>query len=251
MALTETRVNKLQVQIWEKLQLAIGEPEKEGVYSCRVTDGTDGKIIISRPEFQYGDTLLANNRTVSVRFTRADAAYSFKAKLIESESKSPDTMYLVDLGKVERLQRRRFVRLDLVYPVVYKILTKPIEEKIQLVGEGVHKARTLNVSAGGSLIQSAFEIKVNNLLLIDYTKCTLKNLPKYVIAICRQNRKDEKQNCLAGLEFILKDDLSRHFDKDLKEHISLVAMKFDDRLQNGLVTELFTEQLILRKKGLL
>ncbi|MCK5126301.1 MAG: flagellar brake domain-containing protein [candidate division Zixibacteria bacterium] len=245
-----TKTNNV-IKIWEKLHLAIGEPGKEGVYSCRVSDIKADKLIISNPAFQYGDSLLANNRVVQVRFTRADAAYSFKATLQEAKPKAPDTMLLVNLGKVERLQRRRFVRLDMVLPITYKIIVKPIDEPVSLNGEGLHKVRSLNVSAGGVLLQSMSQIKVNNLLLLDCSKCGLANLPSVVVAICRYVRQDEKKHWLAGLEFLLKDDLPKHLGKAERANLPHNSQGFESRLQNALVTELFTEQLIMRQKGIL
>lgn len=251
MGLTRTRTNSLTVQVWEKLQIAVGEPGKEGVYSCRVNDIKKDRLVISRPEFQYGSSLLANNRVVSVRFTRADAAYSFKARIVEPENSDDDSMYLVELGKVERLQRRRFVRLDLVYSLQYKILHKPIEEAVELKGAGFFEARTLNLSAGGALLRSDSEIKVNQLALIEFQNCGLENLPRCLIGICRQVRKDEKKIYLAGFEFILIEDLSKHLGKAQQAYLPSAARKFDSRMQNALVTELFTEQLLMRKKGIL
>ncbi|MEZ5359871.1 MAG: PilZ domain-containing protein [Candidatus Zixiibacteriota bacterium] len=251
MGLTRTQANNLTVQVWEKLHLAVGEPGKEGVYACRVTDIHKDKLVISRPEFQYGDSLLANNRVISARFTRADAAYSFKARLIEAENKKEDTMYLVELGKIERLQRRRFVRLDLVYPIKYKLMQKPLEETVELKGRGFFQARTLNISSGGTLVQSESELKVNQIILMDFLDCKLENLPRYVLAICRQTRLDDNQNYLAGFEFMLEENLHKHFSHENLKMIPAVARMYDDRMQNALVTELFTEQLLMRKKGIL
>lgn len=251
MGLTRTRVRKLKVQVWEKLNLAVGEIGKEGVYACRVIDIHKDKLVISRPVFQYGDSLLANNRPVQARFTRADAAYSFKARIVEPEKAKDDEMYLVECGKVERLQRRRFVRLDLVYPVQYKLLRKPIKEPIELQGRGFYVGRTLNMSAGGILLQSEHKIKTNQLILIDFQDCKLENLPRFVLGMCRQDRQDDKGNYLSGLEFLLEDDLHKFLSHEELKLVPASARKYDNRLQNALVTELFTEQLLMRKKGIL
>ena len=251
MVLTKTQASNMAIQVWERLHLAIGEPGKEGIYNCRVSDLGQGMLIISRPEYQYGDSLLANNRIVSARFTRADAAYSFRARLVETEPPSDDAMLLVDLGKVERLQRRRFVRLDMVFAAEYKFLYKPIEEPIEMTGKGFHSCRSINISAGGMLIQSKTEIRTNALVLFHCSDSGLDNLPKYLVAVCRQVRRDDKGNILAGFEFILAEDMSKYLSKREIQNIPTRARSFNDKSQNALVTELFTEQLVMRQKGIL
>lgn len=240
-----------KVQIWERLQLAVGEPGKEGIYSCRVMDIEKRRLIITRPEFMHGDSLLANNRIIAVRFTRADAAYTFRARLRELDPKSSEKMQIREMGKIQRLQRRRFVRLDKMIPVKYHVPKRPITEVVDLSKLKFHKSSTVNISAGGLLIITEAKIDLNTLMLIDIAHVKLKNLPSHIIAVCRQARQNENRKWMAGIEFILADDLPKFLRDPELSCISDNLKEFRDRKQNELVSELFTEQLEMRQKGII
>ena len=246
-----TKSRRLFVQIWERLQLAIGEAEKEGVYSCRVTDIKRRALVITRPQYEYGHSLMAGNRVVSARFTRADAAYSFRARLVEMSPKSLDGMYLTDIGPIERVQRRRFVRLDMIIPVAYNTLPNPITEEINLSSTRFRETMTINLSAGGMALKADERIDPDSLLMVRFRERKLVNLPAYLLAVCRQARVLERDKWTTGVEFILVEDLSRYLPRPETELIPERARRFDQRVQNALVSELFTEQLSLRQKGII
>lgn len=239
-----------QVQIWERLQVVIGEAGREGTYTCRVSDIKGDRLLISRPVFEYGHSLLADNRIVSVRFTRADAAYSFLARIKETEPKSSDAMYLLDLGEVRRLQRRRFVRLDFSMAVQYTVVSRPLREPVALSGERFVATRSVNLSAGGVLIFAEQDIKADSVVLLSLSDGRLKRMPTYVVTACRQLRAMENKQGVAGLEFILKEDLHRHFTGAELAFIPEEAQQFDGRMQNDLVRELFGVELSMRQRGI-
>jgi len=237
--------------IWERLQLLVGDEGKEGFYSCRIADITSDTLVIDRPLFERGRSLLADGRMVIVHCTRADAAYAFTARVQETRPKSADRMFLQELGEVRRLQRRRFVRLDKVVQVKYRVLSDPLSKTIGLCTSEMDETRSLNVSAGGMLIEVRTELRVDNRLLLAFERRVMDNLPPHLVAITRHVRVLEGGPQVAGIEFILREDLPRHFTGRELELIPEAALAFDDRMQNRLVSELFAEQLVLRQKGLL
>ncbi len=237
--------------IWERLQLLVGDEGKEGFYSCRIADITRDRLVIDRPLFERGRSLLADNRMIVVHCMRADAAYAFTARIKEAQPKSADRMYLQELGEVRRLQRRRFVRLDKVVQVKYRVLPDPLAKTIGLCISEMDGTRSLNMSAGGMLIEVQTELAADNRLLLAFERRVLDNLPPYIVAITRHVRVLEGGPRVAGIEFILREDLPRHFTGRELELIPEAALAFDDRMQNRLVSELFAEQLVMRQKGLL
>ncbi len=240
-----------EFQIWERLRVTVGSEKSEGIYTCRVSDIQKDRLIISRPQFERGNSLLADNRTVTVYSTRADAAYAFSARIKETQPKSQDVMYLLDLGPVRRVQRRRFVRLLKVIPIKHKILQRPLTRPIVLPSSGSVKSKTLDLSAGGALIEVKDEIVPESLLLLVLGPCDLKNLPPHMLAVCRHGRVNELGQRVAGLEFILQEDIRRYLSESELKQLPEALTRFDDHMQNGLVSEIFAEQLMMRKKGLL
>ena len=251
MTTVRSEIYPFKFQIWERIRLTVGEEGHEGTYSCRISDIGKNRLVISRPVFERGNTLLANNRIVTVYCIRSDAAYSFSARLKETEPKSADQMYLLDLGAVKRVQRRRFVRLDKSIRMKYKTLPHPVQEPVDPETDKMSMARSLNLSAGGMLISIDGEMAVNDILLLAIESCGLDKLPPYLLAVCRHaGLRDNKQR-VAGIEFILIEDLPHYLKDSELNLIPAEARRFDDSMQNALVSEIFAEQLVLRQKGLL
>ena len=241
-----------QVKIWERLQLAVGEPGKEGFYTCRVIDVADDCIVIDRPIFDRGHSLLANGRVVSANFTRVDAAYSFSARLRELSPKSPVKMLLTETSTVHRLQRRRYVRIEKAIMLKYAVIKRPIAERLEIEFDQIEDSvYSLNISAGGLAITIKEKLPDGAILLLDFTRADLIKLPEYMLAICRHVRTDENKQLIAGLEFMLNEDLRQFFEVKEIKLIPELYTNFSIHTQNELTSELFSEQLALRQKGLL
>ncbi len=251
MNVTKSKNDQAPIRVWERLQIIVGEAGKEGVYISRVLDISEDRLIISRPMFSHGRSLLTDNRVVQANFTRADAAYSFSARIKEMEPKSPDEMYLLNPGEIRRMQRRRFVRLEKAAKVGYMILPRPLNKKIKLKPEAFKTVITVNVSAGGLLIPVEDDLASGNLILIDFTRSGIKSISDYIIAVCRHVRTNEEKKRVAGVELILREDLALYLKPGEGAMIPKEARQFNLNIQNGLVGELFNEQLIMRQKGLL
>lgn len=251
MATVRTATPPVMVGIWERLQLHTGLAGSEGVYSCRVADIHPDRLMISRPIFDYGHSLLAHNRRVDVTFTRADAAYTFTARLRESEPRSPEWMFLTELGEVNRFQRRRFVRLDISEPVGYQLLRRPLTAPVSAGAAEFRYSRSINISAGGMLLLVSDDVKAGDLLLLDFTRASIQQFPRNAVAVCRHLRPDIENSPAAGVELILSENITLHVSAGETTYLPEEATRFDLRRQNALVAELFTLQVALRQKGLL
>ena len=207
--------------------------------------------MISRPIFDYGHSLLADNRRVDVTFTRADAAYTFTARLQESEPRSSESMFLTELGEVHRFQRRRFVRLDISEPVGYQLFRRPLTAPVSISAAAFRFSRSINISAGGMLLLVSDDVKAGDLMLLDFTRASIQQFPRNAVAICRHNRPDIENGPAAGVELLLSEDITLHLSPGETTHLPEVATRFDIRRQNALVAELFALQVSLRQKGLL
>lgn len=239
------------VQIWERLEIIVGESGREGIYTSRVTEIADDFLTISRPDYLRGKTLLAGNRTVVINFTRADAAYSFSARIVDQEPKSESEMQLVELGKIARVQRRRFVRIDKMNKILYAPIPKPLSHRLVLSDEVFKTSFSHNISAGGILIPVSQKIKSGQFLVLKMHHNDLEGLPSFITVICRHVRIDNKKRNLAGLEFILREDLNQYLTPGEIKLLPEKYIKFDMRSQNQLTQAIFAEQLALRQKGLL
>lgn len=244
-------IQTFRFHVWERLRLEVGEEGREGWYSCRISDIQPDRLVISRPHFERGASLLADGRTVTAYCSRSDAAYACTARIRETEPKSVDSMYLVEMSAVSRIQRRRFVRLDMSIPLKYRIIPRPIPARIELSVENLAESRSINLSAGGLLMGAPQKVTVDDLVLLSVGPCSLRCLPTWMLAVCRHARVMESAQPVAGIEFILREDLPRHLSGRELDLVPDEAAQYDDKMQNLLVGELFAEQLQMRQKGVL
>lgn len=228
-----------------------GNDDTAGMYSCRISDIADDHLVISRPYFEGGNSLLADNRIVTVYCTRADAAYSFSARIKETEPKSVDTMYLLNMGPVTRSQRRRFVRLNIDVPLKYRRIPHPVSAPVLLATHDMTDSRSIDLSAGGMLIGVSDTVKSDDLLALAMQASQFAQLPHWLLATCRHISVGSAGERMAGIELILRDDLPRYLNNTEARHIPEDLTLFDDKMQNAFASELFAEQLLMRQKGIL
>lgn len=251
MPTTQADTRSFTFHVWERLRLQVGDDNQAGMYSCRISDIADDHLVISRPYFEGGSTLLADNRIVTAYSARADAAYSFTARVKETEPKSADTMYLLDMGPVTRSQRRRFVRLDLVVPLKYRRIRRPVSQAVVLATHDMTDSHSINLSAGGMLIGVSKEVAVDDYLILAVESDGFTHLPRWLLAACRHVSVAENGERVAGIEIILREDLPRYLTNAEARHVPDNLILFDDKMQNAFVSELFSEQLLMRQKGIL
>jgi c-di-GMP-binding flagellar brake protein YcgR len=251
MSTVQEKKQAYQFQIWERLRLTVGEEGQEGTYSCRISDIRPDRLVISRPVYERGKTLMADNRLVIGYSIRADAAYAFSARLKETEPKSADEMYLMNPGPVKRVQRRRFVRLDKLIHVKYAPLPRPISKPINPTFMPLAASRSINLSAGGMLITLESDLSTDDILFLTLEAGGFQKLPRYMLGACRHTGKPNNLNRVAGIEFILQEDLPRYLSHEEIKMIPAEGMIFNDQMQNELVAEIFNEQLVMRQKGIL
>jgi c-di-GMP-binding flagellar brake protein YcgR len=162
-------------------------------------------------------------------------------------------MVLVEMGRIKRMQRRRYVRLNKVINLSYQFVTRPVKKPIPIDGGEKHTSRSINLSAAGVLLllDDDTRVQMDDFLLLSFEPNNLKHLPEHIMAVVRHVTVNEQQVRMAGVEFIIKEDLPRHFKVDQFKLLPAEVKVFDDRQLNQLVSELFTEEVNMRQKGLL
>lgn len=251
MAMAATISGQVPVQVWEKLLLTIGEGFDQGIYTCRVMDILEDRLLVTRPVYEYGNSLLADHRMVTASFTRTDAAYAFSGRIHETEPKSDDAMHLFGLSKVMRIQRRRFVRLDIGVPIKYCAVPRPLVSPLDLAACAYEPSCTINLSAGGILFPVNGTPMAADMLIIGTYDHHLKKLPDYLFGTVRQIRRMDDNRRVCGVEFVLKEYLDRYLNCQEMEMVPEEINVYTVRRQNELASELFTQQLLMRQKGIL
>jgi len=234
------------LRLWERIEIIVGEDDQKGLYLARIEDFIDDGIVISNPQFRSGGTLLRDGCEVVVLVVKEDAVYQFYSLLFKRDNEGSPIFILTMPRDIQRIQRRQFVRIDMVDKVEIANLGA---QKI-LPPQTWHKTVSINVSGGGMLIKSLEDLAPPDILLVKTELFLTLNIEQPVAAICRRSFYKD-QDHYSGIEFIRGDDMEHHFYTEEMNSLPETVFRFDHIAQNHLVTYVFQRQIELRKKGLI
>jgi len=252
MAVAELTLPRLSkpLRLWEKIELVVGEGSDSGHYAARIEDFAGDGIVIDSPEFISGSTLLRQGSSVLVLITRDDAVYQCYSTIRKHRSEGGNRFLLTRPRQVTRVQRRQFVRIDMLTPVQWARIDTILDYDAFDEALDWIKSSSLNISGGGILLRVTPDLHVGDKLLLRIGLFPELELPEIVAAVCRRRALKDKQ-WLAGVEFILQDHLEKHFSQDELDCFPKSVKQYDRAGQNRLVTFTFQKQIELRQKGLL
>ncbi len=238
------------LKIWEKIRIIVSSGTESGEYEARIEDFINGGIVITKPEFVQGKTLLRDDSPVLVQFTREDAAYQFVSRIKRASLKGASRTLLAPPRSFQRVQRRLFVRIETSTEVAYAPIVA--EGKWDNWKDGLHwkNSRCVDISGGGVLLKATDELRTGMLLLMKLEFFKKHDLPDWVVGICRRVFSKEGQH-LAGVEFLLANQLLEFLSRKILAQLPESVTEFDTITQNRLVSDIFSEQVELRQKGLL
>lgn len=241
---------KPNLKVWDKLEILVGDEPDRGRYMTRIEDFTSDSIILSEPEFIKGNTLLRDKCGIIVILTREDAVYQFSAVIHRTKGPNGNLYHIKMPRRLGRVQRRRFVRVELLKPVSFTVVDEIKWQDDWEEQAKWHKAVCINASGGGMLVESSQKIKDEKIILLKAVFFFEVGLPLTIAAICRRTFSDNDR-FYAGIEFLMPDRLRRHFRTDELSRLPESVHLFDHRAQARLESHIFKEQIELRKKGLL
>ncbi len=236
------------IELWERLILVIEKGGSRSEFLTRLEDIKQDSYIFEMPIRQSGSASLSKGDIVEVSYNKKDAAYTFKASikdLFEGESSSIEVEKLTDAS---RIQRRRFVRLDISGDIGLRILESP-DSNEGSVSQKFHGS-LLNISAGGVLFETETKIDADSLLILDFTlkgHYPLNN----ILAVVKRAETIDDNIYIVGSEFISNENRARYGLETLGDFLPPGTGTFDDNLQKLMVQFIYKEQVELRKKGIL
>ncbi len=239
-----------QLKVWEKIELVIGEGDQAGHYLARIQDFLNGGIVITEPEFLHGNSLLTEQAQVRVIITREDAVYEFNSTVRRAMSSSKHQYLLTPPRRIERVQRRQFVRVTVTKRMSWaKVVPiadwQTLDERARWI-----PSSTVDISGGGVLFRTNELMERNTRLLLQISLLKELGLPETVAAICMRGF-SRKNEYLCGVSLVTSKQLHRHFTAEELKVLPREIAEFDDQAQNRLVSHIFQLQVALRRKGLL
>jgi c-di-GMP-binding flagellar brake protein YcgR len=155
-----------------------------------------------------------------------------KLKIISDVEADQNVVSVKKPFKLQREQKRRFIRLEISEPVSYFLL-RDHSGGFWPEGDGpTYKGSILNLSAGGVLIISQDPIEEGAIVLISMTLQDVEVLDK-IIGIVKRADADEDE-WLLGIEFISREYLSDYFSEAEYKLLPENIATFDEQLRNVL-----------------
>jgi len=246
---TEQHTSKLPLNLWDRIELVVGREGEEGTYVSRVEDFGPQGLIITKPDFVGGHTLLTANSKVYVHFMRPDALYRFSALLKTLPGRIDSQILLHTIGQVERVQRRQFVRVDMRLDLKYALL-KNSNGSLHMGDIKWFNSYSSNVSAGGLLMKVDTPVQKGDLLLIKIGKYEMLGIPRLLGALCCRIIRIEDGR-FTGVEFITDRKLPKCFSQREIDQLPGQIKGFTTQVQNKMVKFIFEQQVKERQKGLI
>jgi c-di-GMP-binding flagellar brake protein YcgR len=234
------------LKLWERIEIVVADGDEQGLYLARIEDFMADGIVISNPEFKEGQTLLRDHSEVVVLVIKEDAVYQFYSLLAKMEIGGKTLFVLTLPREIQRVQRRQFVRIEVIHDVSFANLGARNIEQEDVWNDTV----SINFSGGGMALKTTEEMEPPNILLVKSEIFTRLKVAQPVAAICRRTFYQDNQH-YTGIEFIRSDNLPHYFYREELERLPESVSDFDHAAQNRLVTYVFQQQIELRKKGLI
>lgn len=148
-------------RINQKVQVKVAGLGRETFYSSRVEDLRGDRVGLATPMDGAGLVRLAVGRRIWLVVATQEAAFQVPGVVIAETPHPVPITWVGHLGEPERLQRRRFFRVDDPPVAIHSLLLKGADRDI--------RGRVRNLSAGGMLLETSERLGIGDVLTIDFS----------------------------------------------------------------------------------
>jgi c-di-GMP-binding flagellar brake protein YcgR len=250
---TRSTSEKIELELWEKLVLQTSRDDKDFTFLSRVIDQSDDEVTIEYPTASEGGGVLLVGDSVHVTMTRTDAVWGFTTKVTAKIPEQPPRMILAAPQRIERNQRRRFVRVDYLCPCKWRpVLPAEGKKESDAVGDVV-EATIVNLSAGGIQLSTDDSPAKGQYLLVRPLADDWP-LPGWLIgriAWKLPHEADSKHDFRAGVDFREFEEMTAGWPKKHINKLPEDILNMSHVVRQKLMQLVYHKQIELRKKGLL
>ena len=236
------------IEINQRVEFEIQTGRFEGQYPTQVVDIIDNNKFVINAPFSKGKVLRVSTNTRAQVIIRGETAlYSLPVKIVDKDFDATHLLVVELAGKVNKIQERRYFRLDIYKSIDCKIIIEESDldkfdnvaaedffnkEDLNLdIGEGKEISVIVDdISAGGVKLITKKHLKLGQLLELnlDFIGSSFSSVLGEIIRVNKTIKNDDHRYEL-GVEFLGLDRSKR----------------------DELMRWLFAKQRELRKKGLI
>lgn len=216
----------------QDITLCCSGDESFEMYLARVLNVNETRLDISLPRGVAGKGFLRTSRPVTINFTIGDTLYEAPAEYRAENNRSRE---LVINGEIKSTSSRRYPR----HPMQVLTGYVPVSD-MRLSGGNFaslrwHKCMTVDLSAGGALLQIPVQAPINSTLLMNLEIPTFEG-PLFVFGQVRWVGLGDthRRLYLCGVRFLLREELSNHFSRRALSELPPIMLPFDKNKQQEL-----------------
>ena len=164
-----------------------------------------------------------------------------KVKFVSEVEMRDESLEIRQPFKIEKDERRRFIRLEISAPVWLKSV-KDGTGRFNPDGDGaVLEGTVLNVSAGGVLVDLDTPITAREIVLMRFTLQDVEMLDNVLGVVKRVEEDEAEHNFLAGIEFVSRDNLRDILAQGEIDLLNENVRSFDEKIHEALSRYLYRE----------
>lgn len=201
----------------------------EGKYNTRIEDIIEEGILIAMPIFQGRLILLTPDNEIILWIMKDSAAYACRCKVIKRLKEPIPLILLSTPVKIDKIQRRKFYRLDAKIPLNLAIINET--QNIETENLSFIDIHTIDISGGG--------------LSFIYKK---EFIPKGQKVIIKLNIVNEELIFFGKIVWVKEPDNLINQDKNL---YGIEYLNISEKTRDKIIQWIFTRQMELRRKGLI
>lgn len=244
----------MKLELREKLHLEMEREGKKYTFLSRVLEHNAKAIIVEYPTALEGGGVLLVDDRVEVTITRSDAIWGFHSKVIEKIAGQQPLMKLAPPRKIERNQRRRYVRVDWLTACRWRPFLSPKADdpKAEVVGEEAD-GTILNISAGGILMATNDPPKNGDYLVVKPLNVNwpLAGAIAGKIMWHRSQPPESRFSMHVGVDFRDLEEFAAGWTKEQREKLPGNIVMLSQATRHKLMQFIYQRQIELRNKGLI
>jgi c-di-GMP-binding flagellar brake protein YcgR len=206
-------MNQVNLQPGQKIKIGLNEGKI--MYSSQVQDvSRDGTLLVDTPVYRGHLVPIRVDSIVQVIYFTKQGLFIFYAKVLNRFSGSIPLLELMPISGVERLQRRKYFRLEKLIPFTYKIVGEDEE----------YRGMIQDISGGGLRCQVDKKLEIGTQIECSFT---LDEEVKVIGKVVRYEESLEK-----GYE------------------IGVCYVDIEEKMREKIIRYIFEEQRKIRQKGI-
>jgi c-di-GMP-binding flagellar brake protein YcgR len=241
-----TQPRRDELGLWDRVVVILEKYGQRTEFISRIEDLRRDSYVLEMPLRQSGELHLQRGDTVEVTYNRSDAVYSFKASILDLFEGTEESISIKRSSDTKRTQRRKYVRLDISGNMQFRTFDDDDRENIGPENSGT----LLNISACGVLFESQLKLEERGFIIVSFSlkdRLQLNN----IMGVVKRCEGSKSRGYLVGAEFITKQNKGEYEIEHIEEFLPPGTGTFDENLQKLLVQFIYSQQVELRKKGLL